>query len=123
MAINPRRSPTLLAVGLLAILYFVVGSFCLRLAFLNASASPVWPTAGIALAALLLLGHRVWPGVLLGALLVNITTTGNAGTSLFIAVGNRLEALCGVWLVKRFAGGRRAFDRAQDVFKFAGRNG
>jgi len=83
MAINPRRSPTLLAVGLLAILYFVVGSFCLRLAFLNASASPVWPTAGIALAALLLLGHRVWPGVLIGAFLVNITTTGNAGTSLF----------------------------------------
>src|SRR2546423_1779269 len=103
MAINPRRSPTLLAIGLLAILYFVVGSFCLRLAFLNASASPVWPTAGIALAALLLLGHRVWPGVLIGAFLVNITTTGNAGTSLFIAVGNTLEAVCGVWLVNRFA--------------------
>jgi len=119
MAINPRRSPTLLAIGLLAILYFVVGSFCLRLAFLNASASPVWPTAGIALAALLLLGPRVWPGVLIGAFLVNITTTGNACTSLFIAVGNTLEALCGVWLVNRFAGGRRAFDRAQDVFKFA----
>src|SRR6266404_2346609 len=119
MAINSRRSPTLLAIGLLAILYFVVGSFCLRLAFLNASASPVWPTAGIALAALLLLGHRVWPGVLVGAFLVNITTAGNPGTSLFIAVGNTLEALCGAWLVNRFAGGIRAFDRAQDVFKFA----
>src|SRR2546423_3661152 len=119
MAINPRRSPTLLAIGLLAILYFVVGSFCLRLAFLNASASPVWPTAGIALAALLLLGHRVWPGVLLGAFLVNITTAGNAGTSLFIAVGNTLEALCGAWLVNRSAGGTGAFDHAQDVFKFA----
>src|SRR5437870_6396294 len=119
MAINPRRSPTLLAIGLLAILYFVVGSFCLRLAFLNASASPVWPTAGIALAALLLLGYRVWPGVLVGAFLVNITTAGNAGTSLFVGVGNTLEALCGAWLVNRFAGGTRAFDRAQDVFKFA----
>src|SRR5205814_9840827 len=85
----------------------------------NASASPVWPPAGIALAALLVLGFRVWPAIFLGAFFVNITTTPNILTSLGIASGNTLEAICGAWLVSRFAGGARVFDRPQDVFKFA----
>jgi PAS domain S-box-containing protein len=35
-----------------------------------------------------------------------------------IAMGNTLEAVLGAYLVNRFAGGRRAFDRAADVFRF-----
>src|SRR5205085_3999988 len=60
-----------------------------------------------------------WPAVFVGAFLVNVTTAGNVGTSLAIGAGNTLEALCGAWLVNRFAGGTRVFDRAQDVFKFS----
>ena len=48
-----------------------------------------------------------------------MTTFGNVATSLVIAAGNTLEALCGAWLVNRFANGVSVFDRAQDVFKFA----
>ena len=36
-------------------------------------ATPVWPPSGIALAVTLLLGSRIWPGVWLGAALVNLT--------------------------------------------------
>src|SRR5712692_3480103 len=50
---NPRKIPTLPAIGALALIYFIAGKLALRLAFLHASASPVWPPAGIALAALL----------------------------------------------------------------------
>ncbi len=114
-----RRFSTLPAIGVLTLIYFVAGKLGLKLAFLHASASPVWPPAGIALAALLLLGYRVWPAIFLGAFLVNATTAGNIATSLGIAAGNTLEAVCGAWLVNRFAGGTRVFDRAQDVFKFA----
>ena len=114
-----RRFPTLPAIGILIFVYFIAGKFGLMLASLNASASPVWPPAGIALGALLVLGYRVWPAVFVGAFLVNVTTAGNVATSLAIAGGNTLEALCGAWLVNRFASGIRAFDRAQDVFKFA----
>jgi signal transduction histidine kinase len=117
---NSRRFPTLPAAAVLALVYFVVGKLSLKLAFVHASASPVWPPAGIALAALLLLGYRLWPAIFVGAFLVNDFTAGNIGTSLGIASGNTLEALCGAWLVNRFAGGLRAFDRPQDVFKFAG---
>src|SRR3982075_3508750 len=99
---------TSLTIGVLTVVYLAAGHLFLKLAFLNASASPVWPPAGIALAALLLLGYRAWPAVFIGAFLVNATTAGNVTTSLCIAGGNTLEALCGAWLVNRFSGGTYA---------------
>src|SRR6266496_181742 len=106
-------------IGLLTLVYFIAGKFGLMLASLHASASPVWPPAGIALAALIVLGYRAWPAIFVGAFLVNFTTAGNVATSLAVASGNTLEAMCGAWLVNRFAGGITAFDRPQSVFKFA----
>ena len=107
------------AIGLLAPIYFVAGKLGLKLAFVHTSISPVWPAAGIAVAALLLLGADVWPAIFIGAFLVNLTTAGNAATSLGIAAGNTLEALAAAYLVNRFARGRYAFDRTQDILKFA----
>src|SRR5713101_7093363 len=106
-------------IGLLTLVYFIAGKFGLILASLHASASPMWPPAGIALAALLVLGYRGWPAIFVGAFLVNVTTAGNVATSLAIASGNTLEAVCGAWLVNRFAGGTTVFDRPQGVVKFA----
>ncbi len=103
----------------LAAVYFVAGKLGLRLALVNPSATTVWPPTGIALAAFVLLGYDMWPAVLLSAFLVNLTTAGSVVTSLGIAAGNTLEGLVGAYLVNRFARGRRACDRAQDVFKFA----
>src|SRR5213596_2713461 len=116
---QPRAFSGLPVIGLLTLVYFIAGKFGLMLASLHASASPVWPPAGIALAALLLLGYRAWPAIFVGAFLVNVTTAGNVATSLAIASGNTLEAVCGAWLVNRFAGGTTVFDRPQGVFKFA----
>lgn len=103
----------------LAAVYFVAGKLGLKMAFLHRSASPVWPPTGIALAALLVAGYRLWPGVWLGAFLVNITTAGSVLTSVGIAAGNTLEAVLGAWLVERYANGRHAFDRAGDIFRYA----
>src|SRR5207245_8146147 len=102
---NPRKIPTLPAIGALALIYFIAGKLSLQLAFLHKSASPVWPPAGIALAALLVLGFRVWPALFVGAFLVNLTTLGNFWTSLGIASGNTLEALCWTLLVSILSGG------------------
>src|SRR5438128_9281233 len=114
-----RRFSGLALIGIVAIIYFIVGKLGLMLASLHASASPVWPSAGIALAAMLLFGYRVWPAIFVGAFLVNLTTAGNVATSFAIATGNTLEALAAAWLVNRFAGGRNVFERPQGVFKFA----
>lgn len=108
--------PTLIAVG---IVYFVAGKLGLMLAFVHPSATAVWPPAGIALAAFLLLGYRVWPAIFFGAFLVNIVTAGSIATSIGIGTGNTLEGFVGAYLVNRFAGGLNAFDRARDIFRFA----
>ncbi len=114
-----RRFSGLPLIGAFAIIYLIAGKIGLHLASLHASASPVWPPAGIALAGILLLGYRAWPAIFVGAFLVNLTTAGDAATSVAIATGNTLEAIAGAWLVNRFAGGKHVFDRPQGVFKFA----
>ena len=114
-----RRFSGLPLIGVFAIIYVIAGKIGLNLASLHASASPVWPPAGIALAAILLLGYREWPAIFVGAFIVNLTTAGDISTSVAIATGNTLEAIAGVWLVNRFAGGKNVFDRPQGVFKFA----
>jgi signal transduction histidine kinase/CheY-like chemotaxis protein len=104
----------------LAAVYVAAGKFGLLFAFVHASASPVWPPTGLAIAAVLLLGRWVWPAVFVGAFLVNVTTAGSAASSLGIAAGNTLEALLAGYLVGRFASGPAAFERARDIFVFAG---
>ncbi len=103
---------------LVALAYVLAGKLGLSLAFVNASATAVWPPTGIAIAALLIYGDDLWPGILLGAFVVNLATAGNVATSIGIAVGNTAEAYLGAYLVKRFAGGRNAFDHPQTIFKF-----
>src|SRR5438874_1939855 len=62
----PRRTGAT-EVIVVAVLYCATASLSLRLAFEKTNASPVWPPSGIAVVAVLLLGYRVWPGVLLVA--------------------------------------------------------
>src|SRR5262245_33341473 len=105
-------------VAALMAIYFFSGRLGLKLAFLHQSASPVWPPTGIALAAVLLFGYRIWPGIWLSAFLVNLTTTGSIPATLGISTGNTLEALVGGYLVGRFANGRRVFERGPDILRF-----
>ena len=113
-----RRLFALLPYLLLLPVYVFAAKLGLRLAIENPSATPVWPPTGIAIAAILLLGYRVWPLILVGAFLVNITTAGNFASSLGIAAGNTLEGLVAAFLVQRLANGRFAFDRPMDTAKF-----
>lgn len=103
---------------LLTSVYFVVGKFSLALATLNPSSSAVWPASGIAVASLVLGGWRLWPGAFLGAFAVNVLTAGNVWTSLGIATGNTLEAMTASFLIHRFCGGIKTFDRTTGIFKF-----
>src|SRR5258705_2158301 len=112
-----RKYPLSLA-GLFG-LYVLAGKLALSLASVHASVAPVWPPTGIAIAAFLTLGYRVWPAILIGAFVVNVSNAGSPATSVAIALGNTLEGLLGAYLVNRHANGVRAFDHAQDVFKFA----
>jgi diguanylate cyclase (GGDEF)-like protein len=114
-----QRRKDLTAIAVLAVVYFIAGKLGLSMAFVHPSSTAVWPPTGIALAAILIFGYRVWPGVFVGAFFTNVTTAGSILTSLGIATGNTLEGLLGAYLVIRLANGRNAFERGQDAFKFA----
>jgi signal transduction histidine kinase/integral membrane sensor domain MASE1 len=98
-------------VALVAAAYLAAGKLGLALAIPPGYASPVWPAAGVALAALLLGGLRLWPGVLIGALAVYASMALDAApgtaamSSLAVAAGlagsATLQALTGAWLVLR----------------------
>ncbi len=115
-----RRLPYFAQVTALAVIYFAAAKISLSFAISPPGyATAVWPPSGIALAAFLLLGNRVWPGVWLGAAFVNFTVSFSAAIPLVMATGNTLEALTGAILVRRFIIDMSCrFDHAADVFKF-----
>jgi integral membrane sensor domain MASE1 len=76
---TPRLTP--LSVLAVTVGYVVAGKLGLLLAFEQANATAGWAPAGISLAAFLMFGYRIWPAILLGAFVVNVTTAGSVATS------------------------------------------
>lgn len=95
----------------LALAYALVGKAALLLAIPPGYATAIFPASGVALAALLLWGARLWPGVFLGSFMINLwgslasspEFTANAFTvSSGIATGATLQALFGTWLIRKY---------------------
>jgi PAS domain S-box-containing protein len=106
------------AVGavLLAATYFAAAKLSLPLAIPPGYATAVWPPSGIALAALLLLGTRLWPGIWLGAAIVNLAVESSWAAAALIATGNSLEAVIAATLIRQRMGAPLRFARGTDVF-------
>ena len=112
--IAPPRLSALMAILLVGVAYYTFGRLGLLLAIPPGYATAVWPASGVALAGLLLLGYRVWPGVLLGSFFVNIGTSFDASNTqtiiasltlaLCIGAGAAAQALVGTHLIRRFVG-------------------
>jgi PAS domain S-box-containing protein len=86
--------PLLPRIALLALIYMLTAKAGLSFAYVGSNISPIWPPTGVAMAALVLGGVRLWPGVFLGALLANSVLSPLAWpTALLISVGNTLEAV------------------------------
>jgi len=107
-------------VALLVGLYVGTAKLGLSLHAVGGFATAVWPPTGLALVALVLGGYRLWPGIALGAYLVNVW----AGASLLVAagmaLGNTFEALLGAAFLKRVVRFRPALDRLRDVAALVG---
>ena len=111
-------SPAYLRTSLLVFTaYFVAGTIGLYLVSFRPGVAPVWAPTGIALAACLLLGNRIWPAVFLAAFAVHFSNVGTA-VSIGIAIGSTVEAVTGNYLVRRFADGVRAFDHPETAFRY-----
>jgi integral membrane sensor domain MASE1 len=95
--------------------YYGAAKLGLSFAFATTSVTAIWPPTGLALAALVLWGYGVWPGVALGAFLANLGTGVPLVVTVGITCGNTLEALVGAYLLRRFAGFRPSLERTRDV--------
>ncbi|MCP4596472.1 EAL domain-containing protein [Neptuniibacter sp.] len=98
------------------IAYLVTAKLALGMAE-HGYASPFWPPSGISLAALLLGGMGMLPGVFLGAFFVNWQVDSASVTALQIAFGNSLEALTALLLTNKFITRRYFFNDPHNIFK------
>jgi signal transduction histidine kinase len=105
----------LLGVVILAAAYYGAAKAGLGLAYLHGSVTALWPPVGVGIAALVLFGPRLWPGVVIGDLLVADFGT-PLGTVLGQTVGNTLEVVLAAVLLRRLAGARVGLTRVREVF-------
>ena len=118
-----RNAATVLAI---AVIYFITARLGLLLAMPGGHITPVWPPSGIALAAVLLLGARAWPGIFLGSFAANardligspMDLATEIAASATFGVGASLTALLGAALVRRHAGGASPLERVRHVCLF-----
>jgi signal transduction histidine kinase len=101
-------------VGLVAALYYGAAKAGLQLAYLNGSVTALWPPVGVGIAALVLLGPRLWPAIVIGDLLVADFST-PLGTVLGQTVGNTLEVVVAALVFRRLAERRTGLERVWDV--------
>ncbi len=99
----------------LAIIYHLAARLGLRMAYVQANTSPVWPPTGIGMAALLIFGYRYWPGISLGVLLGSLLTGAPLDLAAGMSLGNTLEAVVAVYFLKKIVGLHNELDRIQDV--------
>ncbi|GGV07899.1 membrane protein [Streptomyces filipinensis] len=97
-----------------AALYLGAAKLGLLQQLVRGQVTPLWPPSGIAVASLLLRGPRVWPGIALGAFLVNVSLGPSVPAVLAIVAGNTLAPVCSYVLLGR-AGFRTELDRLRDA--------
>lgn len=122
------KTSKVLRVALLAAAYYGTAHFGLKMAIPPGIATAFWPPSGIALAALLLGGTCLWPGIWIGSFLANIPTLFDGSSaariviSIFvvsiIALGSTLQAVLGAFLIKKITGTHNPFERVAQVFQF-----
>ncbi|MFL5328018.1 MAG: MASE1 domain-containing protein [Gemmataceae bacterium] len=117
--LNVRWIGRVIGVGLA---YYVAARFGLLLQLPGTNASPVWPPSGIGLAALLIFGINVWPGIWAAAFLANLLTLPENSSGLLaalgIASGNTAEQLFAALLIRHFIRGASPIERPKNVFEF-----
>jgi integral membrane sensor domain MASE1/anti-sigma regulatory factor (Ser/Thr protein kinase) len=114
-----KLGPRIFVPLLVAVAYVAAAKLGFTLAFTTKQVTAVWPPTGIALAALLLWGYRVWPGIWLAAFASNALSSEPAWTAAAIATGNTLAPVFANFLLRRFGGFENGLERVRDVLLLA----
>jgi signal transduction histidine kinase/CheY-like chemotaxis protein len=97
---------------------YVLGAhFGLLLAYTNRNVTTVWPPTGVAVAALLLGGMRLWPAVAAGALMANLLNHASLETATLLTIGNTLAPVLAALLLTRVLPIRTDLEGVSDVLR------
>lgn len=100
-----RRAGTIaFRTAVVAAAYFLAGRLSYHLAPPPGYATAIWPSAGLAMAAAIVWGPAILPGLWLGALGVNLLLHDDPLVAVSIALGVAAQAALGAWIVRRLAG-------------------
>ncbi|MEW6494124.1 MAG: MASE1 domain-containing protein [Cyanobacteriota bacterium] len=117
MPLSQRHSWRYFAViGAIALAFYGTAQAAFSTLGLKLEASPLWPPAGIALAALLLQGQRLWPGVFLGAFFFGLSLGVSWTIACGAAVGSTVQAIVGASLLHQ-GQFRPSLKRLRDVLQ------
>ena len=100
--------------------YVATGVAGLQLGYGHPATTLLWPSSGLALGALIILGYSVWPVISAAAIVVSVFVLGFTPAVLFVAVGHTLESVLAAYLVNRYANGRHALQNPGNSLRFAG---
>ncbi|GMV44629.1 MAG: hypothetical protein AMXMBFR66_00270 [Pseudomonadota bacterium] len=122
-----RAGPHLAVAAATAAAYALLGLGALLLAGPPGYAAPLYPAAGLALAAVIVYGRAALPGVLVGAFAANASLGWLRGMQglplawvpLLIGIGAAAQAALGAWLARRYAGTPLVLDLPRDIARFA----
>lgn len=95
-------SSRLIRILILISAYVATGWLGLCVPFATSKTTLFWLPTGIAIAALYRWSMHVWPGIFLGALIINTYTGAGLATNLIIASGNTLGPIVALLLMQHF---------------------
>lgn len=116
-----------ISILILALIYFLSAKVGQFLSILPGNVTPIWPPSGIALAAIILYGYQMWPGILIGSILgatwaLDVTSWITIIKTLYIgsiiAVGVTLQGLAGGYLIKKYIPTGQIFRKPINIIKF-----
>ncbi|MBK8725547.1 MAG: PAS domain S-box protein [Holophagaceae bacterium] len=123
---KPGLAKTTLWILLLAAIYPFAAKLSYTMAFPGSRDTAFWIPKGLALAALILGGRRLWPGVFLGGLVTflyfNPQTPHQIPVGAGVAAANTVGAILGAWLLERLDF-RAEMARVRDVLVLVGAGG
>ena len=102
---------------LFGLVYFGLAQLGFLLPFSQGEiATLAWPATAVSLAALLLFGFDLWPGLTIGAILVAISNSHSLPLLLSIVITHTIETISSVWLIRKYYPNfDRTLERLQDI--------
>jgi len=117
MKLNTKTYP--LAIVLTGLVYYLTGELGLLIQQYPGIA-PIWPPSGLAVAALLIFGTRIWPGIALGVVILAYMADTPFLTTTIVTVGNTLEPVLAVLFLKMLVNTEKLFEQVKSVFTYFG---